>query len=63
MSQILASLSQVVQISQAPVFDDPDEVLVQTKKDVLAKVHALVYHIAMQDYESYQWVIILCSLF
>lgn len=50
----MASKMQVVQISQAPVFDDPDEVLVQTKKDVLAKVHALVYHIAMQDYESYQ---------
>lgn len=52
------SQSKVVQISQPPLFDDVDESVVQAKKEVLSKVHSMLYYISVGDLDAYQEMVL-----
>ncbi|KAL5264196.1 hypothetical protein ACHWQZ_G005323 [Mnemiopsis leidyi] len=52
------SQSKVVQISQPPIFEDVDESVVLAKKEVLSKVHSLLYYICVGDLDAYQEMVL-----
>lgn len=56
--QFGTSQSKVVQISQPPIFDDVDETVLQAKKEILGKVHTMLYHISVCDLEAYQEMVL-----
>jgi len=52
------SQSKVVQISQPPIFEDVDEAVLLSKKEVLSKVHSLLYYICVGDLDAYQEMVL-----